>query len=66
MLFGKIPWDIENLEEDEIHSRIMNEKLTFYEGKNVSDLAKNLLRKMLNVDFSERITYRELFTYELF
>ena len=44
----------------------MTEDLIFEDDKHVSNSAKNLLKKMLSVKFSERITYRELFTHDLF
>lgn len=67
MLFGKLPFPAGNLEE-------LKTKVKFHSGQNlripfgseISPMAEDLLKRMLEVDVDKRITWNEFFHHEIF
>ena len=67
MLFGRLPFPAKTL--DKLKSRVQlfnGQNLVFPPGPKVSDQAKNLLKRMLQLDLNQRISWSELFRHPLF
>lgn len=63
MLYGKTPWTAKT--PYQLYKNIKDIPLNFPETPVTSDLVKDMLRKMLMLEESERISWVELFKHPL-
>lgn len=64
MLFGRPPYNAKNI--NELKVMIAKENFEFPRAiNNISDMSKNLIKKMLKANPKERISWQELFQHEI-